>query len=164
MHVYLARHEEAEPGHTIPDRQRSLTGFGRQHGRATGQLLVRLPDPIDTIWTSPLVRAVQTAEIFAGALGIDDGVSAVAMIAEPPSIAELRSLIVDSPANIRGLMLVGHQPTLGILISTLLGAEYPRSLRPGTVVALNVDRRTERAAFRWAIEGVPPAVVDDIEA
>ncbi len=161
--LYVARHEEAEPGHSMPDRQRSLTGFGRRRARATGRLLVERPEVIDTVWTSPLVRAVQTAEIFADALGIDERVSALETIAEPPTIDTLVDLVVASEASIQGLLMVGHQPTLGIFVGQLLGREYPRSLRPGTVVALSVDRDRRSAEFRWAVEGHQPTVVERLD-
>ena len=160
--LYLVRHEEAEPGHGMPDRQRSLTAYGRRRARQTGRVLVERPETIDTLWTSPLVRAVQTAEIIAGALAIDV-VSAIEEIAEPPSIEALVQLIASSPGNLQGLMLVGHQPTLGELVGRLLGREYPRSIIPGTVVALSFDRASQTATFRWATEGLPPVVVDRLE-
>ena len=162
--VYVVRHEEAEPGHTVPDSHRSLTAYGRRRGRQTGQLLVQRPETIDTIWTSPLVRAVQTAEIMAGALGIDDAVSAAHLLVEPPTLEALVDVIVNCPANTQGLMLVGHQPTLGALIGHLLRQAYVRSIQPGAVVALSVDRHQRSATFRWAIEGITPTLVDKIDA
>jgi len=161
--VYLARHAEAEPGHSIPDSHRSLTGVGRRRARIVGQILLQRPEIIDTVWTSPLVRAVQTSEIFSGALGIDK-VAAHQTIVAPPDLNHIIDLIVDSSAQIQGLMVVGHQPTLGLLISLLLQCEYPRPLSPGTVVALNVDRDRRTARFRWSIEGTPPAVVERLDA
>ncbi len=162
VRLYLSRHEEAEPGHAVRDGHRVLTGFGRRRGRQTGRLLVERPEIIDTVWTSPLVRAVQTAEILAGALGLEDSVAVKAMIAEPPSVVALVDLLLSAPGNIQGLLMVGHQPTLGMLISTLIGREYRRSLRPGTIVALDIDRATKRASPRWAIEGVSPTVIEDL--
>ena len=163
VRLYISRHEEAEPGHAVRDGHRVLTGFGRRRGRQTGRLLVERPEIIDTVWASPLVRAVQTAEIFAGALGIEDSVAVKEIIAEPPSVDMLIDVLLDVPAHVQGLLMVGHQPTLGVLISTLIGREYRRSLRPGTVVALTVDRATKRASPRWAIEGICPAVIEDLE-
>lgn len=164
LDVYIARHEEAHPGHAVPDRQRSLTGAGRRRARSTGRLLVDRPEVIDTIYTSPLVRAVQTAEIYADALGIDEAVAVFGSISEPPSVEALVDLIRECDATTQGLLLVGHQPTLGIVIGHLLGREYPRSIRTGAVVALSLDRDARRATFRWAVEDTPPRVVVDLEA
>ena len=163
LDIYLARHEEALPGHFIPDGQRCLTGFGRRRGRLTGRLLIDRPDIIDTIWTSPLVRAVQTAEIYAGALGIEDAVSAIETIAEPPSLDAIVHLMAESIATTQGLMLVGHQPTLGVLTGHLLGTEYPRSIQPGGIVAMTFDRSARRATFRYAIEGATPTIIHRID-
>jgi hypothetical protein len=63
--LYLLRHEEAEPAASGPDGHRTLTANGRTRMHRTGRRFAQLGEPIDLILTSPLVRAVQTAEILA---------------------------------------------------------------------------------------------------
>ncbi|MBM6400545.1 histidine phosphatase family protein [Phycicoccus sonneratiae] len=68
--VVLARHGEAEyeTGLTTDDGG-SLTATGRAQARALGD---RLRDEhVARVWCSPLSRAVETAEIAAGVLGVD---------------------------------------------------------------------------------------------
>lgn len=162
--VFLARHGQAEPGFEVPDGQRALTAVGRRSVRAVGRLLASQPGHIDRIVTSPLVRAVQTAEILTNELGLDEGVSARRMIAEPPSTAALVDLIAETPANVQGLMLVGHEPTISILASALLRVvEYPRSFRPGTVLAVAFDRASKRGAFDYVIEPDGPRLIANID-
>jgi probable phosphoglycerate mutase len=70
VRVVLARHGEAEyeSGLTTDDGG-SLTAAGRQQARDLGE---RLRDErVTRVWCSPLSRAVQTAEIAAGVLGVD---------------------------------------------------------------------------------------------
>lgn len=161
--VYLARHGQAEPGYDVADGQRSLTGVGRRSVRAVGRLLAQQRGSIDRVVTSPLVRAVQTAEILAGELGLDEGVSARRIVAEPPSTAALVDLIQQTPADAQGLLLVGHEPTMSILASALLRvAEYPRAFRPGTVLSVEFDRTTRQATFAFVIEPQGPQLVTDI--
>ncbi len=161
--VFLARHGQAEPGYDVADGQRSLTGVGRRSVRAVGKLLAAQPPHIDRILTSPLVRAVQTAELLAGELGIDEGIAARRIVAEPPSTAALVDVIAEVPANIQGLLIVGHEPTMSILASALLRmAEYPRSFLPGTVLALRFDQGSRRGAFDFAIEPQGPRLITDI--
>lgn len=161
--VFLARHGQAEPGYDVADGQRSLTGVGRRSVRAVGKVLASQPAQIDRILTSPLVRAVQTAELLAGELGIDEGIAARRIVAEPPSTSALVDLIVEAPANIQGLLIVGHEPTMSILASALLRVvEYPRSFLPGTVLAVKFDRASRRAAFDFAIEPQGPRLITDI--
>ena len=53
--------------------------------RETGKL-VRDNAEIDLIYTSPLVRAVQTAEILIDTLGMDEPMFARDVIAHPPAL------------------------------------------------------------------------------
>ncbi|GAW50513.1 MULTISPECIES: histidine phosphatase family protein [unclassified Nocardioides] len=68
--LFVARHGEAEyETELCSDDGGSLTALGRRQAR---ELADRLRgERIARVWTSPLSRAVQTAEIAAAALGVD---------------------------------------------------------------------------------------------
>src|SRR6187431_140280 len=66
MQLYFLRHGEADwPGWTKPDDERPLTDFGKKEVRQVGKFLVRLKVNPDLVVSSPLPRALQTAEIAA---------------------------------------------------------------------------------------------------
>src|SRR5437667_6035385 len=68
MEIYVVRHGIAVPSEAgIPDRFRPLTSKGRRRFRRTARRFARLGE-LDLILTSPLVRAVQTAEILVAAV------------------------------------------------------------------------------------------------
>src|SRR6267143_1996147 len=68
MQLYLVRHGIAvDGGEAIPDGSRGLTDKGRRRFHKTARAFGKLGHRLDLILTSPLVRAVQTAEILAGA-------------------------------------------------------------------------------------------------
>lgn len=68
--VFLARHGEADyETDLVTDQGGCLSTAGRAQARALGERL--LPERIARVWCSPLSRAVQTAEIAAGVLGVD---------------------------------------------------------------------------------------------
>jgi probable phosphoglycerate mutase len=68
--IVLARHGEAEYDvDAWPDAGGSLTVLGRSQARSLGESL--RDRRIATVWSSDLARAVQTAEIVAGILGLD---------------------------------------------------------------------------------------------
>jgi probable phosphoglycerate mutase len=73
MKLYFTRHGESEANvlRVISNRgqQHPLTEKGRQQAQALAAEL--LPAGITAIYTSPLLRAVQTAEILSEALGAD---------------------------------------------------------------------------------------------
>jgi probable phosphoglycerate mutase len=67
--IVLARHGEAEyDADAWPDAGGSLTALGRSQAQALGESLRERR--IATIWSSDLARAVQTAEIAGGVLGV----------------------------------------------------------------------------------------------
>ena len=68
--VLVARHGEAEYETDLcNDHGGSLTPLGRKQARELGASL--LGERVARVWTSSLSRAVQTAEIAAGVLGVD---------------------------------------------------------------------------------------------
>jgi phosphohistidine phosphatase len=160
--AYLVRHEEAEPGYDIPDAHRALTGHGRARMRRTGKLVLEHAQ-IDIIYTSPLVRAVQTAEVLAQALGIDEPILARGVVADPPQLHAIVELVDRVPADIRGVALVGHEPTFSELAAEMLGLpSYPRPFKKGSVLALDWDPAKRRAKFRWLILGKGPTLVSEL--
>jgi probable phosphoglycerate mutase len=68
--VFVVRHGEAEyETDAVTDDGGSLTPLGRAQARGLAERL--RGERISRVWTSPLSRAVQTAEIAAGPLGVD---------------------------------------------------------------------------------------------
>ena len=100
--LYLVRHEEADDG--SPDEYRALTGRGRRRMHATARLLAREIDGVDLVYTSPLVRAVQTAEIVVSELGFDEPVVIAPELAGPTSLDRLARLALDAPRGLRSLI------------------------------------------------------------
>ena len=69
--LLVARHGEATyESSLLGDFGGWLTGTGRQQARDLGKRL--RDEDVASVWTSPLSRAVQTAEIAAAVLGVDD--------------------------------------------------------------------------------------------
>src|SRR5690349_7137809 len=66
--VYLVRHAEAAAGE--PDALRALTSSGVRQARALGERLAAAKETPASVRTSPLLRARQTGEAIARAVGI----------------------------------------------------------------------------------------------
>ena len=115
MFVYIFRHGDAKPKHEDP--QRGLSDRGRQEVEAVSRVFSRLDPQIDQIWHSGKTRAEQTAGILASSLRIEDRVHPRDGLNPndplPPLIGELERLDTN-------LLIVGHLPQLGKLISVLL--------------------------------------------
>ena len=82
MQVFLVRHADAVAETVeLRDPNRHLTSHGRVQARALGDRM-RWHDCVPTrIWTSPLVRAVQTAELVGSGLHCDVAIEVVPALA-----------------------------------------------------------------------------------
>jgi phosphohistidine phosphatase len=130
MRLYLIRHAEAAQGE--PDELRPLTPAGRQQARELGARLAADGVHPDAILSSPLLRARETADQLARALGTR---------AEPDERLAPGATAQDVLASVahRGetVVVVGHQPDCGRIAATLGGGPEPRFPAAG-MVALNV--------------------------
>jgi phosphohistidine phosphatase len=61
--LWLLRHGEAVPHESKPDFERELTPRGERQSIAAGEALARLGLEFAACYTSPLVRAVGTADL-----------------------------------------------------------------------------------------------------
>lgn len=123
-----------------PDRDRPLTGDGRKRNEAAASGLHRLLGRVDHLWSSPYVRAWQTAEGIAEVFGI---VAEAPESLLPPWQARTLSEWLE-PRVARGetALLVGHEPDLSRLLGHwLCGARgsAPVPMEKGAACALRVS-------------------------
>ena len=116
------RHAEAvDETLTLRDPYRHLTARGREQARSLGDRL-RWHDCVPTrIWSSPLVRAVQTAELVAIGLECEAPVEIVVDLAPDGSARDLVSAVRALPSD-TAVMLVGHEPSISAIGALLVGA------------------------------------------
>jgi len=121
MQLYLVRHGVArdisEPG-VINDVDRPLSPQGEACTRQVAAGLARLSPRISRVISSPLLRAMQTAEIFSQALAIGGAVEPCDALASEHHIEEVIQWIKGQSDG--GLMLVGHMPSLALMVSRLV--------------------------------------------
>ena len=119
MRVYLVRHAEAERGD--PDELRRLTPGGRAAARELGERLASDGVRADAVLTSPLLRARETAEEIARAIGLE---------AEPVDQLRPGATAEDVEQALAGrgetVVVVAHQPDCGQIAAALThGPELP---------------------------------------
>ncbi|HET7043523.1 MAG TPA: phosphohistidine phosphatase SixA [Gaiellaceae bacterium] len=129
MRIYLVRHAEAAPGQ--PDELRRLTAEGRAAARALGERL-REETEVDAVLTSPLLRARETADEIARALGRT--AESTELLAPGASGADLLEA-VEGLGEV--VVAVGHQPDCSLIATALAGGEPP-AFPPGGVVRLEL--------------------------
>ena len=155
MKLYLVRHAEAiERSATTPDAVRYLTPKGRLVFRKVARRVRKAGIAPDVLFTSPLLRAVQTAEILAERLEHEGPVVVARELSPGFDHRRLRSLLTKA-GNPAEAAFVGHEPDLGDLAATLLALPGRFPLRKGAVLALEVDIGVPKGAakFLWRTDG-----------
>ncbi|MGH9377448.1 MAG: phosphohistidine phosphatase SixA [Terriglobia bacterium] len=129
--VYLMRHGVAadrEPGGSSDDAKRPLTLEGKLKLRAIAKGLKRLGVEWDWIVTSPLKRAIETADVVAEELEMAAPRDLCEALAPGDGSAQkLFSFLAQHPERSR-VLLVGHEPSLSELASELMGANHAARL------------------------------------
>ena len=150
MDVFLIRHAEAiDETLELRDPMRHLTAAGRTQATSLGDRL-RWHDCTPThIWTSPLVRAVQTAELVAAGLAAGVPVEVIPALAPGESA---RSVIhaVQAVDPTSAIVLVGHEPGLSGIGALLLGLTDLAPL--GKAEAMRITDGQVRWRFAWDAE------------
>ena len=136
--LYLLRHaktRKAEIG--MRDSQRSLSGSGHDAAVQIGEDLMddnRLPE---IILASDAVRAIQTAELVADAMDLEDIVVPFAGLYSA-GVEEVLELLAGRSEN--RIMIVGHNPCIEETVEHLLGDLH--HMRPGSCMWLRFDIRS----------------------
>lgn len=142
MEIIFIRHEKAEEGHAdLPDRERRLTQVGQEKAQEAVQKLVDYLKDVDTvadpevglvgnsveaeiesthpttvIWTSPALRAQETAQPYVEALG---GSAELHDFIYTGEYKKLRKAVEELPQSVETLIIFGHEPSLSKWIEKL---------------------------------------------
>lgn len=138
----------------LRDPHRHLSSHGRTQARALGDRLRWHDCAPSQIWSSPLVRAVQTAELVALGLGLDTPVEALPHLAPDGSARDVANAVRALPAD-TAVMLVGHEPSISAIGALLVGATDFEALDKAQAVRI-VDGIV-RWRFAWDAEA--PTVI-----
>ncbi len=140
LSLYLVRHGiAAERGDSYPnDDLRPLTAQGISKFRRAAKGLARFDVGVDTILTSPLVRARQTADILADALSSPPVVETDAL-RPGASFDQLVRAVTERRASV-AIALVGHEPHIGEMAARLAGVSVPLVFNKGAICRIDFDR------------------------
>jgi phosphohistidine phosphatase len=133
--LWLLRHGEAVPHDSKPDQERELTARGERQAIAAGAALARLGVELDACYTSPKLRARQTAELACRALGTEPVVeeSLGDGFDRDDAIALLRAH--DDDARV---LVIGHEPDFSQVVHDLTGGRV--DFKKGAVAAVREER------------------------
>ena len=158
MRLIIIRHAIAVPRGTpdIPDDERPLTRRGERRFREAARGLARIAARPDVLLTSPLPRALRTAEIAAAAWGKVKPRKADALAGG--SFTEIAA-IVDKLPREATVAVVGHEPDVSELLAAVLGSKDAAAFtfKKGGAAAVEVPGPLgQGGALVWAM---PPRLL-----
>jgi phosphohistidine phosphatase len=153
MIVYFLRHASAGEHLANPkkDEKRALDKEGIEQCGIVGRALAALDVQVDTIISSPLKRAAQTASLvgnelsYEGKLQLEDGLRPGA------TFPDFRRLL-EKYARFEAIMVVGHNPNLSEFLGRGIsetGCEAGSELKKGAVARVEMGRNS--GVLQWLL-------------
>jgi phosphohistidine phosphatase len=133
--LWFLRHGDAESGDGMDDRVRRLTGKGERQSVAAGKALARLRITLSACYTSPRVRARDTARLACEPLEV--GIVEVDELSGGFDRDDAIELLSAHDADAR-VLVVGHEPDFSQTVHDLTGARI--DLKKGGVAVVRVER------------------------
>jgi phosphohistidine phosphatase len=147
MRVILIRHGDAVASSLLGDSGRHLSVEGRRQASATGRALAEHHIRPSRVWCSPLVRAVQTAELVIAALEFGGVIEVRDDLYPDSDVDSLVQALGELPGE-ESVIVVGHQPYMSTVGSLLLNraVQFPT----GAAYCLQVEGlHPPRVALEW---------------
>ena len=153
--LYLIRHAiAAERGEDWPnDDKRPLTARGVARFKESVDGMRKIGVDVDEIFTSPLIRAKQTADLMASGLGGKPTVRVLDALAPGHTPGSVMAQL-SRAAKHRRIAIVGHEPGLGELAAHLIGAGRALAFRKGGACRIDVESLSSRrpGALGWFVQ------------
>ena len=139
----------------MPDADRALTPEGKRKLRQILQLSSKADVEPALIVTSPLRRAVQTAEIARDVLKCSNPIARSKALAPGGTVEQVWDEI-RAHKDVASVLLVGHNPQFSELAGYLLGAREVRvDFKKGAILRVDFDSFGPRphGTLRWYLTG-----------
>jgi len=141
MRVYLIRHGKAERDTpTGRDDDRPLKPRGIRQATWLGEAIAKLKKKPGVLLSSPIVRALDTGRILGQTLKLELDVRDE--LSTRHNVSDMLKLLMAKAEehSPRAVAIVGHNPTLEIAASALLGgSSSPIVLRTGEALVIDID-------------------------
>jgi phosphohistidine phosphatase len=153
MILYLMRHANAGTIRENPvlDAKRSLVKEGKEQCMLMARVLVALKAPIDTIVSSPLKRALQTAQLVGTELGFDGKVEISPGLGLNASVTDFQNMLVKY-ANREAVLAVGHNPNIFQFLGRLITGNGGAAIRMRKASIARVDVSQHPPRLQWLLD------------
>ncbi len=140
MILFLMRHANAGAIRDNPvlDAKRGLIKEGKEQCMLMARVLGAMKAPVDVIVSSPLKRAMQTAQLVGTELGYEAKVEISPALGLNGSYADFQKLLAKY-ADREGLLVVGHNPSLFQFLGRLITGNGGAAVRMRKASIARVD-------------------------
>jgi len=148
MVLYLMRHADAgiSRGNPVLDAKRGLVKEGKEQCMLMARVLLALKTPVDAIVSSPLKRALQTAQFVGTELGFEGEVEIWSALSPEGSFAQFQSLLARYTDR-DAVLAVGHNPNLFQFLGRLItgnGDGASVRLRKASIASVDLGKHPAR--------------------
>jgi phosphohistidine phosphatase len=164
MVIYFLRHANAGQKHFSSqekDEKRPIDKLGEEQSHDVGRALASIGVTAKAIISSPLTRAVQTAEIVSQELGHEEKI-VLDNALRPDATFEQFKALLNRFKDKASIMVVGHDPSMTEFVNKVLSGGRPLEaveMKKGGVAKVEMELRGP-VVLRWLM---PPKVVQKVQ-
>ena len=153
MILYLMRHANAGMPREKPalDAKRGLVKEGKEQCMLMARVLNALKAPVEVIVSSPLKRALQTAQLVGTEIGYDGKVEISPALGLEADYADFQRLLAKY-AETEGVLAVGHNPNLFQFLGRLISNNGGVAVRMRKASVARVDMDRHPPLLQWLID------------
>ena len=153
MNLYLMRHANAGLARENPllDAKRGLIKDGKEQCMVMARVLSAFKVQIDVIVSSPLKRALQTAQFVGTELGYDAKVEISPGLSPDADYSVFQDMLVKYSGR-EGILAVGHNPNLFQFLGKLVTGNGGANIRVRKAAIARVDLDRHPPQLQWVID------------
>jgi phosphohistidine phosphatase len=155
MNLYLMRHANAGVARDNPelDAKRALIKEGKEQCMLMAQAMSALKVQVDVIVSSPLKRALQTAQFVATEMGIESRVEVNAALSLNGDYASFQKMLTEyAEKGYEGVLAVGHNPNLFQFLGRMITGNGGAAIRMRKASVVRVDLTHRPPILRWLVD------------
>lgn len=163
MDIYLIRHGvPVELNKEIGDEgYRYLTVAGKNHCKVVAHKLKELKSEFDIMFSSPLVRAVQTAETFACVMKYTGEIKTAVELIGGNTFSRFLQLIKRN-SHYKSIAIFGHVPDVNTFSSGLIkNGDLKINFKNACVCKISYNVDTGEGQFEWFLDSESMKLVKD---
>jgi phosphohistidine phosphatase len=153
MDIYFLRHASAGDNKASTpqeDEKRPLDAKGIEQSKQMGKLLAALEIKPDAFVSSPLTRAVQTAELVAEQLKGGSSITLDDALRPDASYEQFQDLL-QHYARQKTITVTGHNPNLSEFLSILISGTSKTAVELKKGAVAKVEYKSGKATLHWCV-------------